>query len=354
MKILVIQQKMIGDVLTSTLICEGLRKLHPEAEIHYLVNSNTLPVAIQNPYIDQIVEFTEANRSNKVEFYKYLKKIQKEKYAWVIDVYGKLESNLITIFSGAKRKTSYSKWYTSIIYNEHIYPKLTTITNAGLAIENRLRLIYPENEISNNIIAPKIFLDAKEISQAKEYLESQKIDFSKPIVMIGVLGSEKRKTLPAAYMSKVLDKLISLKEVTVLYNYIPSQLDEAKEIYNLCNTETKSNTRFDVFGKSLREFLAIMYHCNILIGNEGGAVNMAKALDKPTFTLFSPWILQQGWNLFEDGKKHKSIHLKQFKEDLYVGKSLKELKEEALNLYNEFTPDLILPELESYIKNVKW
>jgi len=127
MKILVIQQKMIGDVLTSTLICEGLRKLHPSAEIHYLVNSNTLPVVLNSPYIDQIVEFTEANRSTKIELYKYLTKIRREKYTWVIDVYGKLESNLITLFSGAKRKTSYSKWYTSVIYNEHISSKLTTI-----------------------------------------------------------------------------------------------------------------------------------------------------------------------------------------------------------------------------------
>ena len=41
MKILVIQQKMIGDVLTTSLLFELLREKNPEAELHYLINSTT-------------------------------------------------------------------------------------------------------------------------------------------------------------------------------------------------------------------------------------------------------------------------------------------------------------------------
>lgn len=351
MKILVIQQKMIGDVLTSTLLCESLKKKYPLAKIHYLVNTNTIPVVLQNPFIDEIIEFTDAYRNSKLELYKFLKFIRRQKYTWVIDAYGKLESNLTTLFSGAHRKTSYSKWYTSFIYNEHSIRKITPITNAGLAIENRLRLLFKENEIERNIIAPKIFLGQKEIDNAKNYLQSQQVDFNTPILMIGALGSEKRKTLPAAYMAKVLDKLTELKQGTILYNYIPSQLEEAQEIYNHCSALTQSNTRFDVFGKSLREFLAIMHHCTLLIGNEGGAVNMAKALGKPTFTIFSPWIPQHGWNLFEDGIKHKSVHLEQFRPDLFKNQTPNDLKTKALELYKQFTPELILPVFENYMKN---
>lgn len=225
------------------------------------------------------------------------------------------------------------------------------LTHAGLAIENRLRLIFKEKEIKENIIAPKIFLTPKEISQAKDYLQKHAINFNKPVVMIGVLGSGQNKTLPAAYMAKILDQLIALKEVTLLYNYIPSQLKEAQEVFDLCNSKTQLHTKFNVFGNSLREFLAIMHHCTLLIGNEGGAVNMAKALGKPTFTIFSPWIPQEGWNLFEDGVKHKSIHLKQFRADLYENKSVSQLKKNALELYQQFTPELILPAFEKYLKN---
>ena len=37
MKILVIQQKMIGDVLVSSLLCNNLRKAYPSAQIDYMV-----------------------------------------------------------------------------------------------------------------------------------------------------------------------------------------------------------------------------------------------------------------------------------------------------------------------------
>jgi len=104
MKILVIQQKMIGDVLTSTVICETLQQKYPDARIDYLVNSNTRPVVLENPFFNHIIEFKDSYRDNKIDFYKFLIEIRKAKYDLVIDAYGKLESNLITLFSGASKK----------------------------------------------------------------------------------------------------------------------------------------------------------------------------------------------------------------------------------------------------------
>ena len=58
MKILVIQQKMIGDVLLSSILCNSLRKAYPTAQIDYLVHENTVPVLENNPNIDTIIRFT--------------------------------------------------------------------------------------------------------------------------------------------------------------------------------------------------------------------------------------------------------------------------------------------------------
>jgi heptosyltransferase-2 len=43
MKILIIQQKMIGDVLVSSIICNNLRRAYPDAQIDYLVYESTTP-----------------------------------------------------------------------------------------------------------------------------------------------------------------------------------------------------------------------------------------------------------------------------------------------------------------------
>ena len=77
---------------------------------------------------------------------------------------------------------------------------------------------------------------------------------------------------------------------------------------------------------------------------------MAKALDVPTFTIFSPWILKEAWNMFENGTTNVSVHLKDVKPELYTGKSLKVAKQNSQALYQIFTPDLITNKLKSYLR----
>ena len=58
MKILVIQQKMIGDVLTSSVLFEMIKKKHPNYKLHYLINNHTSAVVENNPLIDKIIFFS--------------------------------------------------------------------------------------------------------------------------------------------------------------------------------------------------------------------------------------------------------------------------------------------------------
>ncbi|WP_271782094.1 glycosyltransferase family 9 protein [Aquimarina algiphila] len=349
MKILVIQQKMIGDVLTSTIICEALRKEYPDATIDYLVNSNTKPVLTENPFFDHIVEFKKEYQDSKKAFYAFLKKIRETRYDHVIDVYGKLESNLITLFTGAPTKVSFHKWYTQFLYTKTIKRSPDSITNASIAIENRLRLIFPENRITAEITRPKIFLTKEEKQKAGEFLESNGIKSKTPLIMISVLGSETKKTLPFAYMAKMIDVIVNTTGANILFNYIPNQEKDARAVYNLTMPKTQRHIHFDVFAKSLRGFLAILSHCDSLIGNEGGAINMAKALDIPTFTIFSPWIHKKDWNMFEDGETQISVHLSDYLPGLFLHKNGKELKKKSLELYPYFKPELFIDQLYNFL-----
>ncbi|MBT8196629.1 MAG: lipopolysaccharide heptosyltransferase family protein, partial [Bacteroidia bacterium] len=116
MKILVIQQKMIGDVLTTALLFEALKRKYPKSELHYVINSNTEAVIRHNPFIDKLLMFTPEIQSQKSDFYKFLKVIRSENYDVVIDAYSKLSSNLMSFYSRAKMRISKRKWYTSWIY----------------------------------------------------------------------------------------------------------------------------------------------------------------------------------------------------------------------------------------------
>ncbi|MFT3795784.1 glycosyltransferase family 9 protein [Flavobacterium sp.] len=349
-KILVIQQKMIGDVLASSIICNNLRRMFPGAQIDYLVYPFTKPVIENNPNIDHIVLFDEASRKSKSAFLKFLLSIRKEKYDMVVDAYGKTESNLVVAFSGANTKIGFRKSYTNFLYTKTVEEISKPLTNAGLALENRINLIRHLLPNFDFDIKPRIFLTDSEMENGRQILDSNGIDRSQKIYMIGVLGSGENKTYPFAYMAKVLDFIVEKTHAVLLFNYMPSQIKEARAIFDLCQPETQQHIKIDVVPGSIREFLSITHHCDALIGNEGGAVNMAKAIDIPTFTVFSTWIKKEAWNSFEDGNKHVSVHLKDFKPELYGNKSPKDMKDAAMELYQNYTPDLILPTLADYLQ----
>lgn len=352
MKILIIQQKMIGDVLTTTILFEALKEKYPKAELHYLINSHTLPVIECNPFIDKYILFTPDIEKNNLNLLRFIKSIRKHKYDVVIDVYSKLSSNLISALSRAKIKISYHKKQSSFIYNFNIKRKKHTNTATALEIYNRLQLLKPLG-VNKESIKPKIYITNKEISRAKTYLEKNNINIKAPLFMISVLGSSENKTYPLPYMAKIIDTIVAETSGQILFNYMPNQYTKAKTIYNFCEVITKKHIHFDVFGKSLRQFLAITKHCDALIGNEGGAVNMAKALNTPTFSIFSPWINKEGWNMFEN-ENNVSLHLKDCKPELFDVEILKKRKGKAHLLYDAFLPEYIIPSLKIYLQQFNY
>ena len=353
MKILVIQQKRIGDVLTSTIICNNLKAKFPDAVIDYMCYPNSVDVLKENPSIDNIIPLSNKVRKSTPSLFKFIFKIRSNKYDVVIDVYSKLETNLITLFSGAKYKVSYRKWYTKAFYN-YTYERLDAVESEhGLAIENRLMLLKPliSEKITN--VKPKIFLKDSEINNAKNLLKSHQVDPEKPLIMFGILGSETYKTYPLEGMAKIIDFTVAKTKGTIIFNYVPFQKDLALEVYNYCNEETKKHIILDLYSTELREFLALLSQCEMLIGNEGGAVNMAKALDVPTFSIFTPSVRKETWQLFENEAKNASIHLKDLKPEIYQQFTEQQIKDCTFEYYAEYPLDLMLEKLATYFEEYK-
>ena len=341
---------MIGDVLISSIICNNLRIAYPEAQIDYLVYESTTPVLEGNPSIDNIILFKKIHRKSKKEFLNLALQIRSNKYDLVIDAYSKLESWLIVLLSGAKRKISYKKKGRTFLYTDNVpfatFPK----TNLGLAIERRLSLLEPLNLSIAIDPIPKLFVTEEENQKAIALFEKHHVQKDRKTVMISLLGSDKLKTYPLEYMAKVIDTVADNQNVNILFNYFPKQINEAKFIFDACKSSTQEKIYFDLLGGELRGFIAIMNQCNLIIGNDGGAINMAKALGKPSFIIFSPWIEKKIWATFEDGMQHMSVHLNDFKPELFASKTEKELKKDTLSLYQEFEPNLFKDKIESFLK----
>ncbi|WPR72908.1 glycosyltransferase family 9 protein [Flavobacterium sp. NG2] len=333
-KILIIQKKRIGDVLTSTILLEALKEKYPSSELHYLIYPNSFAVVDKNPFYDKLIILDEETRKKSFKFLSFLFKIRKEKYDIVVDAYGKPNSVLIGWLSGAKIKITFNKLYSKLLYTHSLERNKISFSNATTAIEHRMLLLKPLG-IDFKIYKPKIVLSESEKNDAKEYLIQNNIDINKPIIMISAVGSRDFKTYPLHYMAKVLDYICQNTNAQLLFNYMPDQKPIAEEIYNLSNPETQKNIFLDVYQNDIRKFLALTSLCEALIGNEGGATNMAKALDIPTFTIFAPSVPKQDWNMFENETTNISVHLHDF------------LPEEQA--YEKFEPTLFTNQLKAFL-----
>lgn len=334
---------MIGDVLTSSILFEALRGKYHNAELHYLIQPHTSPVVENNPYIDRLVFFDPEKYKGFSGLIRFAHEIRAEKYDLIIDIYAKINSAIITAISGAPKRISYRKWYTSALYTQTFKLSKTPKTNAGVAIENRMLLLQGIDDNFPVEIKPKIFLTNEEKTHARKKLEDAEIDFGRPLFMIAILGSSPEKTYPGEYMAEVLNFLVEKTDAQLIFNYNPKQEVEARAIIEKCKPGTLENAHFEVFGNGLREFLALTSHCDALVGNEGGAVNMAKAIEIPTFSIFSPQIEKKVWAVYQD-ELNIAVHIDDF--------SPENQKSAEEGTYMNFKPAFIFPKLEEFIKNL--
>lgn len=345
-KILLIQNKRIGDVLLASLIATNLKKIFPDSVIDYMVYDYTVGVIEQNPAIDNILSVQEKELKKVSVLLKTALDVRKKRYDIIVDPYAKLQSRVISLFSGSNIRIGFKKRDKNPplpFYTHNISFLKEKTKPCGKSIEDRVHLVTSVFDIPNPVYEPKIYLSVKE----QQYNKLDKYD--KPVVMFGILGSTPQKSMPYDYIVQLIDFVTENYDVYALFNYAPHQKKDAQIIYDQC--KHKAKIIFDIYEESIRGFILLMNKCKLLIANEGGTVHIAKALNKPTFTIFSPYVLKEHWASFEDGKMHTSIHLLDEKPDLFSKdrEHRKKIEEDPSFLYKQLTPNLIIQKLEKFL-----
>jgi len=348
-RILVIQHKMIGDVLITSLLCENLKKSFPKATVDYLVNSNTLPVLENNPYIDNIIVFNESENKGLLKLIQFSKQVNQKQYDIVIDAYSKIQSWVNVFINKAEQKISYQKPGRTFLYTDNIIKHDKPKSYLGLSIEHRLALLQPlgiNNPLSTE---PKLYVTDIEKVKAKNLFKEHQVDESRKTLMVSLLGSDESKTYPLNEMAKLVNHIGENYNVNILFNYFPKQKPQALEVYHQLSETTKSKVYFDLLGNDLRSFIAIANECDIIVGNDGGAINMSKAVGNKSFIIFSPWIDKEVWATFEDGINHVSVHLKDYYPEKFLDLNNKSIKKVVHEFYKEFKFGLFVSKLEQFL-----
>lgn len=347
MKILIIQQKFIGDVLMSSVLCENLKIWNPKCEIDFIVNDFTIDVLKKNPHINKLIVFKKGYSNDFIGLINFALEIRKKKYDYLIDAYSKLESNLVSLLSRANFKISYHKFYSSFIYNKTTKGFFKEDKKIPLAIKNRIEFI--KGIVDKNFdfqTNPKMYIDRENsISEFKEIKDLKK---NKKTLMIIPLGSNHIKSYPIKEMAKILNFISEKGDYNFIFNYMAFQKDKVDRLFQLIKNSTKNNISTFV-PKSLNNFINICNHCDAVIGNEGGAIHIAKSLNKATFTIFSPMVDLKGWHV-DNNPSQVAVHYSDYSNDFLKKNENKKLsKIKNLEYYKKFKFSLFKKKLNLFL-----
>ncbi len=341
----------MGDVLMASTLANNLKRFDSSYTIYFLCYTHHASIIATNPNIDHIIKIEEKKLKSFSGLIHTIQYIRSERFDILIDPYEKTQSKIISFFSGIPIRISYPendylKSYTHTI-SQNTIPK----TTAGYALDYRLALLDPivPPTFTKEYTHP-LFLKEEEIKNGNDILKKGGIVFDKPIIMFGVLGSKEEKTYPLPYMGEIINTILDQYSIDVLFNYIPKQRAQIDILMRYIDPKHHKKIHLDIIGKSIREFASIMVHCDLHISNEGGGCHISKALNKPTFTIFSPYIKTEDWNTFTDNPLFDYADLKQLKPQLFENKTQKQWRKKSLDLYKDYSPMLIMAKIDNFLK----
>lgn len=325
MKILVVRFRQMGDAILATCIFNTIKRNDSEAETTFILNERLAPLFNDHPAIDHIVTFSE---SENYTFWRYLKKVwtvvHQTHYDVIIDMRSTLKSMFFSIFSPSTiYRIGLRKWYTHGAFN-YLFDRSRDNESA---IDHDLMLLSPLNYTD---LDQSFLLSAtnKEKKDFRDYMIRMNIDFSKPVVLMGVTSKLQNKTWSVEGMVYIVRNLIqTYPQVQIIFNYAPGveELD-SRRIYKLLNNDP--HIFINIRASSPRQLLAMSSWITFYFGNEGGARHIVHSQNKPSFVVMAPQNSKRMW-LPQNGIPAEGISV----EDIA---SKRELDKTPLNRQYEF------------------
>ena len=260
---------------------------------------------------------------------------------------------MICLLTPAVKKIGFRKIYSSWIYNELVDKIKYREGELQLSIKNRFQLLEPIMGDFPKNSDIEIQLTSEEILASRKKFD-QELGKGKQAIMVSALGSNNNKTYPLNYLSQLMDFAFETTKLPFILNYHPDQEKQIDKLIDQLKPNTQKAVMKSLTPNSLRDYISTVYHCIAAVGNEGGALNIAKGLDKPTFAIFSPLIDPSGWHT-EIHNKCMAVDLKSFFPNTIdynnyrkIGKDTKKVTE----LYEMLKPELFKQKWIDFLSNL--
>ena len=278
-KILIIRFSSIGDIVLATSPLKTIRKLYPNAMIHFLTLEKFSPLLELQPSIDKVIKLD--SKSKWKNLLTFNKMIISAKYDKIYDLHGSIRSYLVTMgLSKIVSRVRKPRLLRFILFQFHInlFPKeFSAIYMYHKCIKGLNEKEFPETLLT---------VSSEEIKSAKEMLTQYGIRDRFVVAIPGAAWG--RKVWSFSKYCDVIDKIKAKTDLDIVL----LGTDQDK-INNQISEKNKSVINFS--GKTnLRQAMAILSLSESVFGSDTGLLHIAEALGKSANMILGPTSKETG------------------------------------------------------------
>ena len=288
MKILLIKQTSLGDVLHMTPVIRALKKWKPEAEIDIVTDKRALGILKNNPYINKLYVLDIYKYEKEIfksplkffstikEFFSHIKEVRKEKYDIAIDLQGLERSVIFLYLCKAKKKYAKGKW---AFVKSNYYVDI----NAIVGLISFLKFFdCPNDGVDLDYFLPETIEEDfnKTIERIKQ---TKNFEIEKDYIVFSPFSRWETKDLSVNKAREIISKIKKLKDIQIIVSATSDYNKECKEIVEGFDNVLDSSGLFN-----LTELAYLIKNSKCMLTVDSFPMHTGCAFKKPLIAIFGP------------------------------------------------------------------
>ena len=288
MKILLIKQTSLGDVLHMTPVIRALKKWKPESEIDIVTDKRALEILKNNPYINKLYVLDIYKYEKEIfksplkffstikEFFSHIKEVRKKKYDIAIDLQGLERSVIFLYLCKAKKKYAKGKW---AFVKSNYYVDI----NAIVGLISFLKFFdCPNDGVDLDYFLPETIEEDfnKTIERIKQ---TKNFEIEKDYIVFSPFSRWETKDLSVNKAREIIAEIKKLKDIQIIVSATSDYNKECKEIVEGFDNVLDSSGLFN-----LTELAYLIKNSKCMLTVDSFPMHTGCAFKKPLIAIFGP------------------------------------------------------------------
>lgn len=282
-KILVLESGNLGDVVGILPFLKNLRTNYPGAQIAFFANPSMFPLLENLSLVDELIparfpwaiHFSQWKRYNPfsslwTQLARAIREVRQREFDLALSARGDIRDNFILWLTGIRRRVGYGFLGGGFMLTERAIPNLSRPHRSDCW----LQLL---KHLGKEVIdwQPHLELSPDEQKCAKEYVAERGIGDGELLIGIHPGARNRTRQWGTENFRAVGEELADRLSAKIIWFQDP-------------NENNDDGAPFDRVTLPLRQFMAVLARCNMLICNDSGPMHIATGLGVPIVGVFGP------------------------------------------------------------------